>query len=319
MIFVCGNLLSGIGQVTLKYASLVGNCPVLGWEDEIPEGQDIFVFALPLPPHIEKIKHLKKISKSVKCMCVCETEKVHPIHKQLFDLFEKVAVPSEFCKKIFSKQFPNCEFKVIHHWVPQPNSLVKTTPTSFTILRGTYDYIFYHIGNITDHRKQIKKIIETFYRLQLPNALLVLKATCIRPVEMKLPNVMVINGLVSPDEIRYIHSMCDCYVSFSHSEGVGMGAVEAALNNKPVIITEYGGAPEYIQTPYTIKCGRCKVGVDDFLYTKDMEWGDPDQEQLGKFMKEVYEKKLSYVNHDHTHNLMANVKKKFFYNISELI
>ena len=36
-------------------------------------------------------------------------------------------------------------------------------------------------------------------------------------------------------------SKSDCYVSFSSSEGVGMGAVEAAIRNKPVIITDYGG------------------------------------------------------------------------------
>ena len=44
-----------------------------------------------------------------------------------------------------------------------------------------------------------------------------------------------------------IHKSSDCYVSFSSSEGVGMGAVEAALRGKPVIITDYGGAPEYVK------------------------------------------------------------------------
>ena len=47
-----------------------------------------------------------------------------------------------------------------------------------------------------------------------------------------------------------IHAKSDCYVSFSSSEGIGLGAVEAALRNKPVIITDFGGAPEYIKTPY---------------------------------------------------------------------
>ena len=108
-----------------------------------------------------------------------------------------------------------------------------------------------------------------------------------------------------------IHRQCHCYVSFSHSEGVGMGAVEAALHDKPVIITEYGGAKEYVKTPYTIDCDRCLIGVDDFLYTKDMEWGDPKIEQLSEFMKNAYDKKLSYMNHDYTRNLLVNVKKQF--------
>ena len=64
-----------------------------------------------------------------------------------------------------------------------------------------------------------------------------------------------------------IHSKSDCYVSFSSSEGVGMGAVEAAVRNKPVIITDYGGATEYIETPYTINVN-FKNYLGMIFYTK---------------------------------------------------
>jgi glycosyltransferase involved in cell wall biosynthesis len=307
MIFIAGSPLSGIGQVTSKYAQLMGNCPILTFEDPIPKGQDVFVFALPLPEMISKIKKIQKISKSVHCMCVCETETVHPVHEYLFELFKKIAVPSEFCKHIFSKQFPATQFEVIHHWIPNPPPILQK-PT-FEVPQSKY--IFYHIGNVIDHRKQIKKIIETFLRLNLPDSLLILKATCNQPVNWRLPNVMILNGLLPDHEIQNLHKRCDCYVSFSHSEGVGMGAVEAALNNKPVILTEYGGGAEYVKTPYTIECGRCPVGVDDFLYTKDMEWGNPNQTRLSEFMKDAYEKKLSYMNHIHTQNLIDGVKDEF--------
>ncbi len=302
MIFVAGNPLSGISQVTAKYAQLIDNSPILSYDDNIPAGQDVFIFALPLPYIINKIKEVQKKSKTVSCMCVCETETVHPVHKELFDLFNKVAVPSEFCKTIFSKQFPKTKFEVIHHWVPQPINKGNELSNS--------KYVFYHIGNVIDHRKQVKKIIETFLRLNLPDSHLVLKATCNQPVQWRLPNVTVINGLLPAHEIEDIHKQCHCYVSFSHSEGVGMGAVEAALHDKPVIITEYGGAKEYVKTPYTIDCDRCLVGVDDFLYTKDMEWGDPKIDQLSEFMKNAYDKKLSYMNHDYTRNLLDDVKNK---------
>lgn len=307
MLFIGGNPLSGIGQVTAKYAQLIDNSPILSYDDNIPAGQDVFIFALPLPYIINKIKEVQKKAKTVSCMCVCETETVHPVHKELFDLFNKVAVPSKFCKNIFSKQFPQTKFEVIHHWIPLPSTITFNS----SINLPTSKYIFYHIGNIIDHRKQVKKIIETFLRLNLPESLLVLKATCNQTVNWKLPNVVVINGLLPDYEIENIHKKCNCYVSFSHSEGVGMGAVEAALHNKPVIITEYGGAKEYVKTPYTIECNRCQIGVDDFLYTKDMEWGDPKIEQLSEFMKNAYDKKLSYMNHIHTRNLMNNVKNEF--------
>ena len=304
-VFIGGNILSGIGQVTKKYASLMNIEKVYSWEEEIPKNKIVFIFALPIPNVIDKIKKLQSVSKSVNCMCVCETEEVHPIHGELFKLFESVLVPSEFCKNVFSKQFPKTSFSVLHHWSPEPSLFIKQPNTKIS----KYGYTFYHIGNILDHRKQVKKIIEAFLRLQLPDTCLVLKATCLKEVNWNIPNVIIINGLVSDAEIDRLHSECDCYVSFSHSEGVGMGAVEAALHDKPVIISEYGGASEYIKTPYTIECDKCNVGVDDFLYTKDMVWGNPNFEKLKEFMKDAYEKKMTYMSHIHTKNLMNNVLK----------
>jgi glycosyltransferase involved in cell wall biosynthesis len=89
-------------------------------------------------------------------------------------------------------------------------------------------------------------------------------------------------------------------VSFSNSEGVGMGAVEAAMQDKPVIITEYGGAIEYVKTPYSIPCELQQIPSDDFLFKKGMLWGKPDENKLMEFMKDAFEKKLSYMDHSHT-------------------
>jgi glycosyltransferase involved in cell wall biosynthesis len=305
LIFVGGNPLSGIGQVTNKYATMMGVDKVYTWADEIPPNKVAFIFALPIPNLIQKIKNIQSISKAVHCMCVCETETVHPVHGELFKLFDEILTPSEFCRDVFARQFPDTKFKVLHHWIEEPSITIHNQQIP------KYAYTFYHIGNVLDHRKQVKKIVEAFMRLNLPDACLVLKATCLKEVTWKLPNVIIINGLLPDDKISEIHKSSDCYVSFSHSEGVGMGAVEAALHDKPVIIPEYGGASDYIKTPYTIGCKRCKVGVDDFLYTKDMEWGDPDFEQLKEFMLDAYTKKLSYMSHTHTRNLIGQVKNKF--------
>ena len=68
-------------------------------------------------------------------------------------------------------------------------------------------------------------------------------------------------------------------MSFSSSEGVGMGAVEAAMRDKPVIITDYGGAPEYVKTPYTISIvdfKSCRM-MTSYL-RKGMQWGKPDKD-----------------------------------------
>jgi hypothetical protein len=96
-----------------------------------------------------------------------------------------------------------------------------------------------------------------------------------------------------------------------------MGAVEAAIRNKPVIITGFGGAPEYIKTPYTITCEPQELEKDDFLFKKGMVWGKPNFDQLLAFMRHASETKLRYMYHAHTKQLVSgeNVLQEFILNI----
>ena len=313
MIFVGPSLLSGIGQVTLKYSKLFpgggATYCVLG-QDRIPPNEDVFVYALPLEYWFKAIRILKAISKSVTCMTICETETVHEDYGKLFDLFDTVLVQSEFCKKVFSRQFPGTKFNIVHQYVPL-NIVVHEI--EFGIPKNKY--IFYHIGNIADHRKNINAVIKAFTSCEFGyRAHLVLKATCNQPITLDHSNITIINGLIDHEEhLNQLHRQCNCYVSFSSSEGIGMGAVEAALHSKPVIITEYGGAIEYVHTPYTIKCGRQKIERDDFLFKAGMVWGDPSFDELVTFMKDAFSKKLTYMEHPHTKHIVSkeNVLEQF--------
>ena len=194
----------------------------------------------------------------------------------------------KFCKRVLSKQFPDNDFYIIHAHIPSP----KERP-----------YTFYHIGNITDPRKKFREILQAFVRLNEPNTRLVIKATAKQPVQIPFPRVEVINDLISEEEMDRLHDRCDCYVGFSSSEGVGMGAVEAAIRDKPVIITNYGGAPEYIKTPYTIDCGLQELENDDFLFKKGMVWGKPNFDQLLEFMRHAYSNDVRYMDHVYTKQL----------------
>jgi len=267
-----------------------------------PENSDAFIFALPIKEWVDEIPKIKAKCKRVICMTICETETVHEDYGKLFKLFDTIAVPSQFCIDVFSRQFPDTNFKLIRLCVP-PSEIIR--PPSIKIKIPENKYVFYHIGNIIDHRKNINMLIRTFLKCDFKDAILVMKATCNQEVGMNFPNVYVINGLLSENDIENIHHLSDCYVSCSLSEGVGMGAVEAACKNKPVIISEYGGAKEYINTPYVIKCGRKTIAHDDFLFKKGMEWGDPDENQLIEYMKDVYSKKLKYMDGSHSRRVTS--------------
>tara|TARA_R100000541_G_scaffold29783_2_gene38887 strand:- start:858 stop:1814 length:957 start_codon:yes stop_codon:yes gene_type:complete len=303
MIFIGPKLLTGIGQHAQKYTKLfLPNSDYYELGSTLPECEHGLVFTIPMKEHMEYITYAKTQVKNLSCMTVCETETVHEDYGLIMKEFKRVAVPSEFCKRVLSRQFPENEFYVIHAHIPIP----KEKP-----------YTFYHIGNIMDPRKKFRDILQAFVRLNEPNSRLVVKATCGRDVTIQFPNVEVINGLISNEEMDDIHHRSDCYVSFSHSEGVGMGAVEAAVRNKPVIITDYGGAPEYIKTPYTIDCGLQELENDDFLFKKGMVWGKPNFDQLLEFMRHAFDNRVRHMDHEHTKNLVGrnNVLEEFILNV----
>lgn len=302
MIIIGPHLGSGIGQHAFKYTKIFDNASYHIIGSELPESDDGLLFLLPIKNHIDYVKYVRTRVKNLALMTVCETETVHEDYGLIMEKSKKIMVPSEYCKRVLSRQFPDNEFCVIHAHIPSP--LEKP-------------YTFYHIGNIMDDRKNFRGILEAFVRLNKPDAKLVVKATCNQNVQIKLPNVEVINGLISDEEMDKLHDRCDCYVSFSNSEGVGMGPVEAALRDKPVIITNYGGSPEYVKTPYTIDCELQKLEKDDFLFKKGMIWGKPNPNQLLEFMRDAYDKKLRYMNHEYTRKLVGkeNVLHEFILNV----
>jgi len=290
--FVGPTLLSGIGQHCAKYVGLFPDAKYYDVREEIPECERAFVFLIPSGDFVERARYVKSRAKKTICMTVCETETVHADYGKIFDEFDVVAVPSEFCKRVFSRQFPSTRFEVIHAHIPPP----KPKP-----------YTFYVIGNVLDQRKQFRSILEAFVRLNAPDARLLVKATCNRDIQIPgIRNVEVVNGLVDESEMERIHREGDCYVSFSCSEGVGMGAVEAALRGKPVIATAFGGAPEYVpDTPYLIECETQTLERDDFLFQKGMVWGKPRFDQLCAFMRHAYEHRVTRAAHPTTDALVS--------------
>jgi glycosyltransferase involved in cell wall biosynthesis len=303
MIVIGPALNTGIGQHAKKYTQLFGNSSVyyvIG--KELPQCENGLIFMLPVPAHMEYLKHAKRRIKNLACMTVCETETVHEDYGLIMQEFKRVAVPSEFCKRVLSKQFPDNEFYVIHAHIPEPIE---------------NPYTFYYIGNIMDPRKKFKDILQAFVRLNKSDTRLVVKATCRSPVNIQFPRVQVINDMLTDEQMNDLHNRCDCYVSFSHSEGVGMGAVEAAMRDKPVIITNYGGAPEYVKTPYTIDCGLQELEKDDFLFKKGMTWGKPNFDQLLEYMRHAYDNRVRHMDHEHTKQLVGkkNVLEEFILNV----
>lgn len=310
--FLSPSPLSGIGQVMLKYATMARKKVIFLQYGQpignLVRGDVLFAFVLPVASQVQQVKDLRSRFRKVVCMTVCETQTVHPgygdMMKELDDCMW--VTPSLFCFKIFTTQWPKQRMGLLYHWATGPR-ILDVTP------QRPDEYVFYTIANAHDPRKQVARIVEAFIRCRMPDARLLIKATGSKPYELgNIPNVTVINGLLDPDAMeRDVHGVGHCYVNFSCSEGVGMGAVEAALRGKPVIMPEWGGCKEYVNTPYLIPCRQCKVGFDDFLFHRDMEWGSPDFEVLMATMTKVYNLRQVHQDHQHTMDIMAEARSQF--------
>lgn len=305
-LFIGPRLLAGIGQVTNRYAELLredghtteyvefGQQPV---RSEYDRG---FAFVLPTEDHMKMTDVYASRCKKMMYMTICETEPVNPMYGNLAK-YGKFYVASDFCKDVFSRQFPHIQWEVLRLFASAPPTIPKQ-------IQGPY--VFYTIGNIMDPRKNIKGLIDAYLRCGFGGAAhLVLKATCLQEVNWRLPGVTIINGLLSDADLEKVHETCHCYVNCSHSEGVGMGAVEAALRSKPVVITDYGGLKEYVHTPWVVKCTKGPIGFNDFLFTADQEWGYPSGEDLQRCLKDCFEKKATTWDHSHTKELMLGVQR----------
>lgn len=302
-LFIGPSLLSGIGQVTNRYAQLIkGEYVQLGQTPENKEYDVGFAFVLPIEPHLNSVDKLMTRCKKKVYMTICETETVHPLYEQLVKRYKTLYVASEFCRNVFARQFPEGDWQVLRLWQTVYDGPVKS------IVPKSDAYTFYTIGNVIDPRKNIKMLLEAFIRLNMPNTRLLIKATCHTEVQLKMPRVEVINGLLDDASLEDIHRSGHCYINCSHSEGVGMGAVEAALRNKPVIITTYGGLKEYVHTPFMVNADELTpVGQNDFLFTKDMLWGKPKLDDLVKHMRTCAENQLTSWDHAFSKALIGDV------------
>jgi glycosyltransferase involved in cell wall biosynthesis len=298
-LFIGPSLLAGIGQVTKRYSDMLnGEYVEMGQECKQPRYKKGFAFILPVPVQLEWVDAYASLCDDFMYMTICETETVDPSYS-ILTKYKTLWVASDFCKTVFERQFPEVEWKVLRLLAYEKPHVAPSNPTPYT---------FYTIGNVVDKRKNIDGLINAFLACGFGSeARLVLKATCKDHVTVNVPNVLVINGLLSDEQIDKIHASCHCYVNCSHSEGVGMGAVEAAMMNKPVIITSYGGLREYVDTPWVVPCTKGPIGFDDFLFTKDLIWGHPSQEALQSALADCFQKRITFWDHVRTREIMKEV------------
>ena len=316
---------TGLGQASLKYMDIltslghqiiykefveyfydVNEKTQVKKSIEFPEADALFVNLAPIHDVLPHIHALTQHYKHSTCMLVWETEEVPEILIRWASMFKHILAPSLYCINVFKKVIKN-DIKFLPHFVPVVPWKNNQIRRKLKRMLNTNKYIFYTIGNMADKRKNLDFLIKGFQECNFDNAILFIKVQSYDKVDISGSNIKVLDDvLISNEEISYIHDKCDCYISTSFSEGVGLGIVEAANHGNPVIMTDYGGQNDYVKTDYLIDTTIDIIGFEYGYFTPYMTWGIPNYTTYMKHLKYVYENKIKSVEHKKTKLLCGN-------------
>lgn len=228
----------------------------------------------------------------------------------------EVWCPSVYNETVFKNSGVTVAVRVVPHiFLPQilPN---KETVKIFDINNKCYIentnsiYTFYTIGEMNS-RKGIEDVITTFctsFTKKDPVRLIIKthyknyfeenKLKCKNIIDKLLssypnhPQVICLLDNMSNKEILALHSLGDCYISLTKSEGFGLTIFDAFNYGKKVIVTGYGGHLDYLGATHTglIKYELGPVnGMDGFSdnYKTDQLWAYPNLEHARELIKNI--------------------------------
>jgi glycosyltransferase involved in cell wall biosynthesis len=116
-----------------------------------------------------------------------------------------------------------------------------------------------------------------------------------KSVRGTLPNVYIIHGEMSDEEINqlYNHPKVKAMVSFTKGEGFGRPLLEFSAVNKPIIASGWSGHIDFLDKEFTyIVNGTLtnvhKSAVVEKMILKEAQWFTPDDSQAGTALKEVF-------------------------------
>ena len=317
---------TGLGQTSLKYIELIRSLghevvcrefvdyfydnrnghPIVKQKIEYYDADILFVNIAPMHDVLHHISDLTSYYKKNMAMMVWETEEIPQIMIKWAKLFSKILTPSIYCLNLFKKVI-DTEYVFLPHHVPNITWNIDQIRPRLKKLMNNKKYKFYTIGNMADKRKNLDFLVKGFLQCNFDNAMLFIKVQSYDKVDISGKNIYILDDvLISNEEISYIHDKCDCYISTSFSEGVGLGIVEAANHGNPVIMTNYGGQIDYVTTPYLIDSTIDMIGFDYGYFTSNMTWGHPNYLQYVELLKNVYNSKVKNVEHKRTLNISEN-------------
>jgi glycosyltransferase involved in cell wall biosynthesis len=189
-----------------------------------------------------------------------ETDRLPGSRVTLLNRYDRVLVPSRFNAAVFEASGITVPVRVIPH-IARPAAETERPP-------GTTDRFVFYLIAAWSTRKAILDTVEAFAAAFTNRDEVVLvihttpedKIAAPRPTWVtlagalagrpQLPEITLSTRPLTRGEVDALHAGGDCFVSLSRGEGWGLGAFDAAAHGNPVVVTGWGGTPEFLPHDY---------------------------------------------------------------------
>ena len=194
------------------------------------------------------------------------------------------------------------------------------TPCSIDVdIKESFAYLFvghWMEGNLGEDRKNtgllVKAFLETFKNKKKKPAL-IMKTSHVGASHMDrdsilnkikliketvnsndLPNIYLLHGDFSDDEMNeiYNHSKIKSMISLTKGEGFGRPLLEFSLSKKPIIVTGWSGHMDFLKPEYNIIIGGKLTNVHESVKNpfllKEAQWFSPNHSEIGTSLTEVF-------------------------------
>ena len=122
-----------------------------------------------------------------------------------------------------------------------------------------------------------------------------------KTVKGNLPNIYVIHGELSDQELNmlYSHDKVKAMISLTKGEGFGRPLLEFSLHKKPIIATNWSGHTDFLNTEFTSLVKGELENVDqsaaiEKMILKESQWFKPDSNHAGVLLKDVFSNYKKY-------------------------
>lgn len=174
-------------------------------------------------------------------------------------------------------------------------------------------FVFSFDGNSYTRRKNPAGIVKAFteaFPTGEETVSLIIK--CMRPdneneewrqileVARRDSRLVVIDEMLSKEDVMELYGCCDCFVSLHRAEGFGRGIAEALTLNLDVIATGYGGNVEFCEAVDASLVGYelVRLAPDEYVEAENNYWAEPDLEAAADAMRSVASKRLAASRED---------------------